>query len=160
MTTETGSSTGRDAIDVVGEVSEERANRFYDRLRENLQARAAKLGKLGEYLLLVPDVFILLWRLANDPRVASRHKILLGSGVAYFFFPLDVIPDFLAVGFLDDLVFGVFILNRLFSDIDESIIREHWSGEGDVLDMIHKVLGSADKLVSTKFSSFLKKRFD
>lgn len=160
MTTDSGFSAGKDAIDAVGEVSEERANRFYDRLRENLESRAARLGRLGEYLLLVPDVFILLWRLANDPRVGSNHKILLGSGVAYYFFPLDVIPDFLGVGFLDDLVFGVYILNRLLSNIDESIIREHWSGDGDVLEMIRKVLGSADQIVSTKFTKFVKKTFD
>lgn len=160
MTTESGFSAGSDAIDAVGDVSEERANRFYDRLRENLESRARKLGKLGEYLLLVPDVFILLWRLANDPRVGSNHKLLLGSGVAYYLFPLDVIPDFLGVGFLDDLVFGVYILNRLLRDIDESIIRDHWSGDGDVLDMIRKVLGSVDKLVPTKFTKFVKKTFD
>lgn len=160
MTTESGSSTGKDAIEAVGDVSEERANRFYDRLRENLESRAAKLGKLGEYLLLVPDVFILLWRLANDPRVGSNHKILLGSGIAYYLFPLDVIPDFLGVGLLDDLVFGVYILNRLLNDIDVSIVREHWSGDGDVLEMIRKVLGSVDKLLPTKFTKFVKKTFE
>jgi len=148
MTTES-EYPGRPAI--AGNISEEKAKRFYDRLRENLGSRAKKFGKVGELLLLVPDVFILLWRLANDPRVSSNHKVLLGSGLAYYFFPLDVVPDFLGIGFVDDLIFGVYILNRLLQDVDEEILREHWSGEGDVLDMIRRVLGSADGFLSKKF---------
>lgn len=134
-----------------GNISEERARRFYDRLRSGLDARVKRLGKMGEFVLLVPDVFILLWRLANDPRVASSHKVLLGSGLAYYLFPLDVIPDFLGIGFIDDLIFGVYIINRLLQDVDDSIVREHWSGEGDVLDMVKRVLGMADPFLSKRF---------
>jgi len=139
------------------EVSNEQAERFYDRLRERIH------GKLGEkatgLLLLVPDVFLLLWRLVNDPRVTGSNKILLGSGIAYYFLPLDVIPElFLGpVGFIDDLIFGVYMLNKILSDTPPEILREHWSGSEDVLAMIQRVLDAADKLGSGELLEKLKK---
>ena len=48
------------------EVSDEQAERFYDRLRERIHGKLG--GKATGLLLLVPDVFLLLWRLVNDPR--------------------------------------------------------------------------------------------
>jgi hypothetical protein len=46
---------------------------------------------------LVPDCAVLFARLARDPRVARRHKlVLLGAG-AYLALPFDLIPDFIPV---------------------------------------------------------------
>lgn len=139
------------------EVSDEQAERFYDRLRERIHGKLG--GKATGLLLLVPDVFLLLWRLVNDPRVTGANKILLGSGIAYYFLPLDVIPElFLGpVGFVDDLIFGVYMLNKILSDTPPEILREHWSGSEDVLAMIQRVLDAADKLGSGELLEKLKK---
>ena len=139
------------------EVSDEQAQRFYDRLRERIHGKLG--GKATGLLLLVPDVFLLLWRLVNDPRVTGANKILLGSGIAYYFLPLDVIPElFLGpVGFVDDLIFGVYMLNKILSDTTPEILREHWSGSEDVLAMIQRVLEAADKLGSGELLEKLKK---
>lgn len=140
-----------------------RADRFYDRIRSSIRKYVEKkgtaVGKTASFLLLVPDVFILLWRLANDPRIQGKDKVLLGSGVAYFLFPLDLVPEaiFGPIGYLDDLVLAVFILNRMLGGADEALIREHWSGDEDVLDMIRRVLASADGLVSTDLLKQIKK---
>lgn len=139
-----------------------RAERFYDRIRhaiENAVSREGKFDKVKDFLLFAPDVFILLWRLANDNRVAGKDKVLLGSGLAYYIFPLDVVPELLVgpVGFLDDLVFGVYILNRLVADTDEAVLREHWSGSEDLLHMMKRVLDAADNLVTTDFVKQIKK---
>jgi hypothetical protein len=58
-------------------------------------------------LLFAPDTFILLTRLARDPRVTGKNKVLLGSAIAYFVFPLDLMPEaiFGPIGYLDDLDF-------------------------------------------------------
>jgi len=136
-----------------GPVTEERAKRFYDRVRGSIQDYIDKkgrvIGKTGEFLLLVPDVFILLWRLTTDRRVAGKDKVLVGSALAYFILPLDFMPEALLgpIGYLDDLIFGVFVLNRILSATDPSVLREHWSGRDDVLAMIQKVLTAADSLV-------------
>lgn len=144
-------------------ISRERADRFYDRMRESirryLDGKGKAVGTSGEYLLLAPDVFVLLWRLVNDPRVKSKDKVMLGSGVAYFLFPLDIMPEALLgpIGFLDDLVFGVYLLNRLLRDTDPQVLHDHWSGSEDVLTTITRVLDAADKLVGKDFLGRFKK---
>lgn len=143
--------------------SEERANRFYDRIRGSIQryvdGKGAVLGKSAGFLLLVPDIFILLWRLVNDKRVTSKNKILLGSSLAYYIFPFDLMPEGFTgpIGFLDDLVFGVYVLNRMLVDTDPEILREHWSGSEDVLAMIQRVLNAADNLVGKEILGRFKK---
>jgi uncharacterized membrane protein YkvA (DUF1232 family) len=143
-------------------MNETRAQRFYDRLRKNIQGYLDNMGgvveKTGEYLLLVPDFFILLWRLVTDPRVNGKNKVLLGSSIVYFIIPLDFIPEALVgpLGYMDDLVFAVYVLNKILGDIDASVVREHWSGDSDVLDSIQKVLNAADSLVGTDVLGRLK----
>ncbi|MGZ5495012.1 MAG: hypothetical protein ACXWHG_15515, partial [Thermoanaerobaculia bacterium] len=67
------------------DVSPDRAMRFYDRMRSRIEkyldGRGVAVERTAEYLLLVPDMFMLLWRLANDPRVSGKNKVLLGSGL-------------------------------------------------------------------------------
>lgn len=142
-------------------VTSDRATRFYDRMRSNirgyLEKKGALAGKTGEYLLLAPDVFVLLWRLVNDARVNAKNKVLLGSGLAYYFFPLDIMPDFTPIGYLDDLIFGVYLLNKILSDTDPAVLREHWSGSDDVLQIIQSVLNAADNLVGSDVLSKLKR---
>ena len=144
-------------------VTRERAERFYDRLRVRIHSYVEGKGALAEkgtdLLLLVPDIFILLWRLTTDSRVNGKNKVLLGSGLAYFFFPLDIVPELLVgpIGYADDLVFAVYILNKLLSDTDPQIMREHWSGSEDVLAAIQRVLGTADNLVAGDLMAKLKK---
>lgn len=158
-----GDELGAEALLPVRRVTRARAERFYDRIRSSIEHsmadRSPRLEKFGEFLFFVPDVFILLFRLTTDKRVTTKSKMLLGSGLAYYIFPLDVMPELLLgpIGFLDDLVLGVYILNRILSDTDEEILREHWSGRGDVLEMIRKVLGAADRLVATDFLKKVKK---
>ena len=145
------------------DIAPERAERFYDRIRTRIQtfvdSKGAAIGKTAEYLLLVPDVFILLWRLVNDSRVSGKNKVLLGSGIAYYIFPIDLIPEAFVgpIGYLDDLVFGVFILHRVLRDTDAAILREHWPGSEDVLATIQKVLGAAESLIGTQMVDRIKR---
>jgi uncharacterized membrane protein YkvA (DUF1232 family) len=91
--------------------------------------------------------------------VSGKNKVLLGSSIAYYIFPFDILPEaFLGpLGYLDDLVFGVYVLNRILVDTDPEILREHWAGGDDILATIQKVLGAADSLVSTEVLGRIKK---
>ena len=152
----------REMTEVSGPVSRARAEGYYDRVRDAirryLDKKGKAAGKTGEFLLLVPDVFMLLWRLMQDGRVNAKNKLLLGSGLAYYIFPLDIIPEAILgpVALADDLVFGVYLLNKLLADTDPQILREHWSGSDDVLATIQKVLGAADNLVGKDIFGRLK----
>lgn len=148
--------TMKKSTELTGSVSKERADRFYDRMRESIRAyldrKGAGVGAAGEYLLLAPDVFVLLWRLVNDGRVSGKNKVMLGSGLAYYLFPLDIMPEAVLgpVGYIDDLVFGVYLLNRMLIDTDVEVLRSHWSGRDDILDSIRNVLNAADNLVGSE----------
>ena len=141
----------------------DRATRFYDRIRNTIQryvdSKGALIGKTAGFMLLVPDVFILLWRLTTDSRVNGKDKVLLGSAVAYYVMPFDLIPEALVgpAGYLDDLVFGVYVLNKILGNVDASILREHWSGSEDVLDSIQNVLNAAESLGGTDLVGRIKK---
>ena len=153
----------RESSELSGPVSQERADRFYDRMRNSirnyLETKGTVAGKSSEYLLLAPDVFVLLWRLVNDRRVSSKNKVLLGSGLAYYLFPLDIMPEGLMgpAGYIDDLVFAVYLLQRILSDTDPEVLRAHWSGSEDILNTIQKVLNAADNLVGSDMLGKLKK---
>jgi uncharacterized membrane protein YkvA (DUF1232 family) len=153
----------RESSELSTPVTSARAERFYDRMRERIRTYLDKkgtiAGKTGQYLLLAPDIFVLLWRLVNDPRVNSKHKVMLGSGLAYFLFPLDITPEafFGPIGYVDDLIFGVLLLKKMLVDTDASVLREHWSGAEDILTTIEKILSSAEQLVGSELMGRFKK---
>lgn len=127
--------------------------KFYEDLRVKAKKwtneKTGKVGgKLGEYLFMLPDFFILVSRLAVDKRVSAKHKLFVGGIIAYLILPLDIIPDFIPViGYVDDLVLVVLGLNLILNEIDEKILRDNWSGEGDVLAHMQKISASADRFL-------------
>lgn len=105
-------------------------------------------AKLKEYALLAPRLAKLIWRLARDERVPPRSKAMLFVLGGYLVSPVDVIPDFIpAVGQLDDLVVAAFVLDHMLNRIDDDIVREHWDGEGDVLQIVREILDIATTFV-------------
>lgn len=150
-------------VDAAEAIDDARANRFYDRMRTSINRYLAQKGgaveKTGAFLLLVPDVFMLLVRLLRDARITGKDKVLIGSAVAYYILPFDLIPEGLLgpAGFMDDLVFAVFVLNKILGDTDAEVLREHWSGSEDVLTMIRRVVAAADRLVGSKLLGKIRK---
>lgn len=129
---------------------------FYEKLRNSIQSTIARHGgKHGsvaaEYLLALPDFFILLIRLAIDPRVSKGQKIFLGGIIAYVMSPIDIIPDFIPViGYVDDLVLVVYGLNLILNELDASVLLENWSGNQDVLGLMQNITEQAERFIDTK----------
>ncbi|MCX6550338.1 MAG: DUF1232 domain-containing protein [Acidobacteria bacterium] len=119
---------------------------FYRTLRERV---AGYTGAYADYVLLLPDLFLLVTRLMLDPRVESKHKLYMGAALAYVISPIDLLSTrrFGVVGYLDDLVVVVAALNSIINEIDPQIVTGHWSGTTDLLATIQRVLGQADQLV-------------
>jgi uncharacterized membrane protein YkvA (DUF1232 family) len=133
----------------------EKHQRFYDKLRAKIEGFIKDKGvneTVANYILLAPDLFVLLARLMLDKRVGVQSKAIAGVAVAYFITPIDFIPEVLIGGFglLDDVILAVYALRRILVDVDEAIVREHWNGEEDLLSVITKVIRSADDLVGKK----------
>jgi len=139
----------------------EKHQRFYDKLRAKIEAFIREKGvneKVASYILLAPDLFVLLARLMLDKRIDMQSKAIAGVAVAYFISPVDFIPEALVggIGLLDDVIFAVYALRRILAGVDEAIVREHWNGEEDVLSVITKVITEADNLVGQKIVAKLK----
>jgi uncharacterized membrane protein YkvA (DUF1232 family) len=100
--------------------------------------------ELKEYLLLLPHLATLIWRLTRDSRVPARSKATLLLLGAYVVSPVDLIPDFIpGLGQLDDVVIAAFALDQILNRIPDHIVREHWDGDADVLELVREILDIA-----------------
>ncbi|WP_088006273.1 YkvA family protein [Indiicoccus explosivorum] len=137
---------------------------FYQKLRERVQEWGESKGALSKalpYVLLAPDLFHLLMKLMLDGRIDTKSKALIGSGILYFFVPLDFLPEFLIGpgGFLDDVVVAAFILNTILNTYPKEIVEEHWAGKDELLTTLQKVTGSGNKLISKIPAGGLARKF-
>jgi uncharacterized membrane protein YkvA (DUF1232 family) len=125
-----------------------RERRLYDRLRERLVASApGSPSTLSDLLLVLPDLTILLMRLMRDRRVPLLAKGVAVAGVAYVLSPLDLMPALFMgpIGLLDDLFVVAACLSRLLNHVHPDVVRGHWSGQGDALEVIQNVTGWFEK---------------
>ncbi len=129
---------------------------FYDRLRGRivriLERRGGKLGPgIASALLLVPDVFVLILRLAMDKDVPKPTRALLASTLAYFVLPIDLMPEGVLgpIGYLDDLVLALAVLSQTFGTELESHAEKYWSGSQSLRTVLGDVLGSANSLLGS-----------
>jgi uncharacterized membrane protein YkvA (DUF1232 family) len=142
-----------------GELVDERLD-FYKRLRHRIvewvKSPKGRRNKWAEVLLLAPDLFHLLCKLSLDPEVPVKEKAKLAIAIAYFISPIDLIPEIITgpIGYVDDIALAAWVLNSIINNTDPELVRKHWAGEGDILDIIKKILGLADRL----FGSGLWKR--
>jgi uncharacterized membrane protein YkvA (DUF1232 family) len=124
---------------------------FYRSLRGHVTSWLAQRPSFrhAELLLVAPDLFHLLCRLALDSRVPSSEKAKLAAAIAYFVSPLDVIPELVLgpLGILDDVAVAAFALNSVINAGQGEIARELWAGDGDVLALIQRITGAADEML-------------
>ncbi len=137
---------------------------FYDRLREKiLHGVEKKGGKYGEAaaeaLLLVPDVFILLTRLALDKEVPRGTRALIGGALAYFVLPADLLPEAIlgAGGYLEDLVLAAAVLSQAFGGELEPYAHKHWSGSHELRKVLHDITSTGQTLLGENLYARLKK---
>lgn len=110
--------------------------------------RVARQTSLKEFALIAPRLVKLLGRLMRDPRVPSRSKAILVLSVGYLVSPLDVIPDMVpGIGQLDDLVIVAFALDHLLNRVPDEVLREHWDGDEDILEIIKQIVDIGAGLV-------------
>ena len=102
-------------------------------------------------LLFVPNLLILSARLMIDPRVPVTERVLVAGAILYALIPFDLIPDLLPfVGQIDDAYLIALSLLRLMTVTDPLVVREHWRGGGDVVELVGAVALVSRKLLPPK----------
>ena len=132
-----------------------REKRVYDRLRARLVKFDPGAGAgVRDLLLLLPDMIVLLLRLARDPRVPVGAKLVATLGIGYALSPIDLIPEILfgPIGFVDDLLVATAAISYIVNHVHPDLVRAHWPGPGDVLDAVKSVLGWSERLVGKTLS--------
>ncbi len=126
---------------------------FYKKLRNKLQAwldsKDGQNNEWSKYLIWAPDLFYLMWKLSQDERVPKSEKVKLLAALAYFISPIDLLPEaiFGPAAFTDDIALAAYVLNGLVNYTDPEIIHEHWPGDDDVLEVIQRILNTADRML-------------
>lgn len=112
-------------------------------------------------LLFIPNMLVLCARLMADPRVPGTEKALVAAAVVYAIIPLDLIPDMIPfVGQVDDAYLIAVTLVRLIDRTDANIVREHWRGGGDVIQLIEATALATAKLLPKRIRRVLTARVE
>lgn len=113
-------------------------------------------GRMRSFLMFLPNMVMLLGRLLKDARVPAAEKALFLAAIVYVISPLDLIPDiFPFIGQVDDLYVVALTLLRLVNRTDESVVRQHWTGGGDIVSLADSIASIAPKILPKRVSRVL-----
>ena len=127
---------------------------------QKIKKREAK-GRMKNLLMFLPNMFTLLGRLIKDSRVPIAEKTLFAAAIVYVIMPLDFIPDVIPfVGQIDDIYLVALTLLRLINKTDESVIRQHWKGGGDIVGLANSAASLAPMLLPKRVSRVLSSKVE
>lgn len=136
-----------------GNTSTSRETEFYHKLRRTVKIWAggeqSRANRYADFILASPDLFMLMTRLSRDDRVSQTNRNKVARAVAYFINPLDLVPELILgpAGLVDDIALAGYVLHDLLESTDPTIVREHWEGNADILDLLRQILAAADTMV-------------
>jgi uncharacterized membrane protein YkvA (DUF1232 family) len=138
---------------------------FYQLLRRRIASWLTRHGegfRHSQILLLAPDLFHLLCRLAIDKRVPTDVKAKLAVAIAYFVSPIDLLPEGLIgpVGYLDDVAIAAYAISSIVNSEHGDIARELWAGDGDLLAVVQQILSLADQMIGAGLWQKIRAMFD
>ena len=113
-------------------------------------------SRMKNLLMFLPNMVILCCKLMVDKRVPRTERALLAGAVIYAIIPFDFIPDMIPfVGQVDDLFLISLTLLRLIDRTDDTVVREHWCGGGDVVQLAESVATIAPLLMPRRIARVL-----
>lgn len=125
------------------------------------KVRREARGRMSNFLMFLPNMVLLLGRLLKDMRVPVAEKALFLAAIVYVISPIDLIPDiFPFIGQIDDLYMVALTLLRLVNRTNEDIVREHWSGGGDIVALADSIASIAPILLPKRISRVLSSKVE
>lgn len=123
--------------------------------------RSEMKGRMKGFLMFLPNMVTLLARMIKDSRVPTAEKALFLAAIVYVISPLDIIPDFFPfIGQVDDIYVVALTLLRLVNRTDESVVRQHWSGGGDIVALANSIAGIAPKFLPKRVARVITARVE
>lgn len=118
-------------------------------------------SRMSNFLMFLPNMFKLLGKLVTDARVPMAEKALFAAAIVYVIVPLDFIPDvFPFVGQVDDIYLVALTFLRLLTKTDESVLRQHWDGGGDIVKLADSIVSLAPALLPKRVTRVLTSRVE
>lgn len=107
-------------------------------------------------IMFLPNMVVLCARLMVDKRVPRTERALFAAAVIYAIIPFDFLPDMIPfLGQIDDAFLISLTLLRLIDRSDDRVVREHWRGGGDVVQLAESVATIAPLLMPRRISRIL-----
>src|ERR1043165_1833056 len=113
-------------------------------------------SRMKNLLMFLPNMVVLCLKLMVDKRVPRTERALFAAAVIYAVVPFDFIPDMIPfVGQIDDLFLISLTILRLIDRTDDSIVREHWRGGGDIVQLAEAAATIAPLLMPKRVARVL-----
>ena len=124
-------------------------------------SRKESKGAMKNLLMFLPNMFTMLGRLIKDGRVPMVEKALFAAAIVYVIMPLDFIPDVIPfIGQVDDIYLVALTLLRLINRTDETVVREHWKGDGDIVSLANSAASLAPMILPKRVSRVLSSKVE
>lgn len=118
-------------------------------------------SRMGNFLMFLPNMVRLLGRLLKDSRVPTAEKALFLAAIVYVISPIDLIPDiFPFIGQVDDIYMVSLSLLRLVNRTNADVVREHWTGGGDIVSFADSIASIAPMLLPTRVTRVLSSKVE
>ena len=125
-------------------------------VRPTRKEKAQVKDRMKNLVMFLPNMVKLCGKLLTDSRVSTADKALFAGAIVYAIMPLDFIPDVLPfIGQVDDVYLIALTLLRLLNRTDESVIKQHWSGGGDIVSLANSIANIAPMLLPKRVSRVL-----
>ena len=113
-------------------------------------------SRMKNLLMFLPNMIALCARLMVDSRVPRTERTLFAAAVIYAIIPFDFLPDMIPfIGQIDDLFLIALTLLRLIDRTDDTVVREHWRGGGDIVALAQSAAKIAPALMPKRVSRVL-----
>jgi uncharacterized membrane protein YkvA (DUF1232 family) len=117
--------------------------------------------RMKNLLMFLPNMIALCGQLMVDGRVPKAEKLLFAGAIVYAITPLDFIPDMIPfIGQVDDAYLVALTLMRLLTRTEARVLREHWRGGGDIVQLVEAITSLAPKLLPQRVQRMLAARVE
>lgn len=104
-------------------------------MKLNLRLLGADLGEydltpVQPYLRSLPRLIRAFFLGMAHPGVSGWLKLYAIAGIVYFFSPLDIVPDVITgIGFVDDTIFALMIMQAFLRNLDQPLLKRLLDGD-------------------------------